>query len=65
MNNPPNHNYIVDWLPYRSNVNPQGLEEDLTGKPQRPEYTFVAINTHKFIEWIFEDNVFSGDSAYG
>jgi hypothetical protein len=56
---------MVDWLPYRSNVNPQGLEEDLTGKPQRPEYTFVAINTHKFIEWIFEHNIFSGDSAYG
>lgn len=63
MNNPPDHNYIVDWLPYSSNVNPQGLEENLAGKAQRPEYPFIAINTHEFTERIFEDNIFSGDSG--
>lgn len=74
MNDPPDHNYIVDRLPYNSNVNPQGLEENLAGKAQRPEYPFIATNTHEFTERIFffflksterifEDNIFSGDSG--
>lgn len=62
MDNPTDHDYILDRLPYADNVNPHGLEENLTSKPQCPKYSSVITNALEIIERIFEDNIISGDS---
>jgi hypothetical protein len=62
MDNPSNHDYIVNRLPYAENVNPHCLEENLAGKPQCPKYSFVIANALEIIERIFEHNIISGDS---
>lgn len=62
MDNPADHDYILDRLPYADNVDPQCFEENLPSKPQSPEYPFVVINTREIIDRIFEDNIISGGS---
>lgn len=53
MDNPSNHDYIINRLPYADNVNPHRLEENLAGKPQCPKYSFVINNALEIIERIF------------
>ena len=62
MDSPPDHDYIVNMLPYADSVNPHCLEDNLAGKLQCLKYSFVITNALEIIERIFEHNIISGVS---